>query len=314
MRTKIGRLIISVLLLGCVVALISTPRFVERARAEAQTASQNPCGCWINVATGKPAPTVPANGANYGNGSRTSVQISGSRPDEASDPGTNESFVRIPCQPPTNSTVQPPVPLPSPTATPTPAPNPKILWDDPVDLFFGYSYNRAPVEAVKNLNGFNSNFLINVKTEYVERGYSHHANAANPATQRVPKWSIGIDGDLTGAFGSTTTGTAKSTLHRFLYLFGPQFNFFPSQKTRLFVHPLFGVVHDSGTTTVGTFTSSGSASAFAMAFGGGLDIAVNKHFAVRPFQLDYNPTHFGGQWQNSFRFSAGFVLRIKKKH
>src|SRR5438477_8229403 len=45
--------------------------------------------------------------------------------------------------------------------------------------------------------------------------------------------------------------------------------------------------------------------AVTMAFGGGMDVAVSKHFAVRPFQVDYNPTHFGGQWQSNFRFPAG---------
>ncbi len=128
------------------------------------------------------------------------------------------------------------------------------------------------------------------------------------------KWSTGLAGDFTAVFGSTTVGSVNSTLHRFLVLGGPQFNFFAGSKSRLFVHPLFGLVHDSGTTTVGSTSLSGSASAFAMKFGGGLDIALTKHFAVRPFELDYVPTHFGGSWQNNVQFSTGVVMRLGKKH
>lgn len=156
--------------------------------------------------------------------------------------------------------------------------------------FIGYSYLRAPDETVKNLNGFDSSFFYNVKP-----------------------W-LAIGGEFTGAFGSSQIEpTTDASLHRFLYLFGPQFNFYPNDKVKVFVHPLVGGVHDSTTTIFGTTTTDAAASAFAMAFGGGVDVNLNKRLAVRPIQVDYLPTHFGGTWQNNYRISTGLVIRLAEK-
>jgi hypothetical protein len=73
----------------------------------------------------------------------------------------------------------------------------------------------------------------------------------------------------------------------------------------------------------GISTGLTSANAFAMAFGGGVDIGVSRHFAIRAIQADYLRTQFsatdaiitglssslnGGQ--NSYRASAGIVFRF----
>ena len=63
---------------------------------------------------------------------------------------------------------------------------------------------------------------------------------------------------------------------------------------------------DTGT----SFFGSASESAFAMAFGGGLDYNLNKNFAVRVGQFDYLPTRFGDATQNNFRYSTGIVLKF----
>ena len=47
--------------------------------------------------------------------------------------------------------------------------SPKILWDDPFDLFFGYAYNRAPDEAVKNLNGWGFGFGVPLKLWFMSK-------------------------------------------------------------------------------------------------------------------------------------------------
>jgi hypothetical protein len=102
-------------------------------------------------------------------------------------------------------------------------------------LEFGYDYMRAPDESAKNLNGFGGSLFCNVKP-----------------------W-IAIGGDVGAVFGSTTdtVGTTHIDvrLHRQTYLFGPQFNFYPNEKVKIFVHPLFGGVHDTTRTTIGTVTS-----------------------------------------------------------
>jgi hypothetical protein len=57
---------------------------------------------------------------------------------------------------------------------------------------------------------------------------------------------------------------------------------------------------------------------FAAAFGGGLDIRVTDHVAVKPFQIEYLMTQVPNIWspnntQNNIRYSAGVVFRIGAK-
>jgi hypothetical protein len=60
-----------------------------------------------------------------------------------------------------------------------------------------------------------------------------------------------------------------------------------------------------------------------MAFGGGVDIGVSRHLAIRAIQVDYLRTQFNAadalatgfstslnNYQNSFRYSAGIVFRF----
>ncbi len=184
-----------------------------------------------------------------------------------------------PCPPPATGT--------TPQPKPTPTPEKK---KDACDIEFGYDYMRAPGERVKSLHGFSGSLFCNVKP-----------------------W-IGIGGDFSALYGSTTdtVGTTKFdvSLHRQTYLFGPQFNFNANDEVKVFVHPLFGGVHDTSRTTIGTTSVSSSASAFAMEFGGGVDVRLNDHIAVRPIAFDYIPTHFGGAWQSNYRFSTGIVFRL----
>lgn len=61
--------------------------------------------------------------------------------------------------------------------------------------------------------------------------------------------------------------------------------------------------------------TSPSSVAFAAAFGGGLDIRVTHHFAIRAVQGDYFLTRFTNPVnvqfsQNNFRLSTGLVLRF----
>lgn len=145
---------------------------------------------------------------------------------------------------------------------------------------------RAPDESAKSLNGFNTSLFYN---------FTPH---------------VALGGDFSGAFGSDKSGTTDISLHRFTYLFGPQFNVFPNDKVKIFVHPLIGGVHDTTKSSFGTSSDSFSANAFAMAFGGGVDVRVTPRVSVRVFQADYLPTHFGGAWQNNFRISTGVVFRF----
>jgi hypothetical protein len=91
------------------------------------------------------------------------------------------------------------------------------------------------------------------------------------------------------------------------YLFGPR-AYLRRGKVTPFANVLFG----------GVLTSSGIAtfgwqSHFAMAAGGGIDVRVSKHVALRPVQAEYLMTKIPdglNNRQNNFRVGAGIVFRF----
>jgi len=112
------------------------------------------------------------------------------------------------------------------------------------------------------------------------------------------------------------------------YLFGPTVST-GFGRSAAFAHALFGVVRSSLGAGVSVPMVGGisapvtSASAFAMAFGGGLDLGLTKHIALRLAQVDYVRSQlssfdalstglFGnlGGHQNDLRYSAGIVFRF----
>lgn len=159
-------------------------------------------------------------------------------------------------------------------------------------FYGGVSYMRAPDESAKDLIGGNVSIFHNF----------------------TPLFAFG--GDFSALSGSTTdaVGTIKvgTSLHRQTYLAGPEFDFYRNSKAKIFIQGLPGVVHDTVTTT-GTTTVSSSTTAFAVKFGGGVDVNVNKDFAIRPFQVDYMLTLLGKPWQKNFGISAGLVYRFGGK-
>ena len=86
-------------------------------------------------------------------------------------------------------------------------------------------------------------------------------------------------------------------------------------KFEPFVHALFGVTHGSFAPEGGTTHSD---NAFSMKLGGGLDVAVHRHIALRLGEANYYYTNFsktanfntnGQDHQSNFTFSVGVVLR-----
>ena len=178
---------------------------------------------------------------------------------------------------------------------------------------FDYSYARyAPSAAYTqghSLNGGGGSFVYNI-AEY-----------------------LGLKADFQG-YGSTTThfvippgvsskfpggGTGNVQGNLFTYLFGPQLKV-RIPKIQPFAHLLFGGAHSNvyGNAfkticqpTVGAcaFSKTPSGNAFAMAFGGGVDIPIGKRVSVRPAEIDYLLTNFNNPFnngvQNNFRYSGG---------
>jgi opacity protein-like surface antigen len=144
---------------------------------------------------------------------------------------------------------------------------------------------------------------------------------------------FGVTADFTGnsnqLAGFSVAGFSVGTQrHLYEFLFGPTVttNF---GKSSVFGHALFGAARSSlsGGVSVpilgGLSAPIDSATAFAMAFGGGVDIGITRHFAIRAAQIDFVRTNFNsvdaltsglststGNSQNSFRYSGGVVWRF----
>ncbi|HEX9254541.1 MAG TPA: hypothetical protein VF938_03310 [Candidatus Angelobacter sp.] len=144
---------------------------------------------------------------------------------------------------------------------------------------------------------------------------------------------FGVTADFSGnsrmvngiSFLGFSAGTQQ---HLYNFLFGPTATAYFG-KTSVFGHALFGQQHASLSAGVSVPILGGisapidSSNAFAMAFGGGVDIGLSKHFAIRAAQLDYIRTSFNSidalafglstnlnNHQNSFRYSGGVVWRF----
>lgn len=122
------------------------------------------------------------------------------------------------------------------------------------------------------------------------------------------------------AFPAGAQGNASGDL--FTYLFGPQIKV-RAHGLHPFGHLLFGAAHSNvyanayhvicqpvaGACTTKT---SPAEDAFAMAFGGGVDIPLGHTISFRPAEIDYLLTRFTNPFansnQNNFRYSAGLVF------
>lgn len=144
---------------------------------------------------------------------------------------------------------------------------------------------------------------------------------------------LGVTADVSGIsvtpFGFSALGFSAGTYQRLNnYLFGPTITAYLG-RSAVFAHALFGETHSSLGAGVGIPIIGGistgitSANAFAMAFGGGIDIGLTRHLAIRAVQVDYLRTQFNatdalttglsssvGNRQNSFRYSSGIVFRF----
>jgi outer membrane immunogenic protein len=122
--------------------------------------------------------------------------------------------------------------------------------------------------------------------------------------------SIAIVGQVSGQHASNIEGSgADLTFTSFLA--GPRYSFNVTRRVVPFAQVLFGGAHISGGLPGDDLV--GSSNAFAMTAGGGLDIGLSPHFAIRAAQLDYFMTRFRNginDRQNNLRLSAGIVVRF----
>jgi len=129
------------------------------------------------------------------------------------------------------------------------------------------------------------------------------------------KRSLGIVGKLASQHASDLSGSSAD-LTLTSYLAGPRYRWTGARHFTPFAQVLVGGAHASGGLAPGSSGLAGSANAFAMIAGGGLDVGITRHIAVRAFEADYYLTHFDNgvnDRQNNFRLAAGIVIRFGGK-
>jgi outer membrane protein OmpA-like peptidoglycan-associated protein/opacity protein-like surface antigen len=198
---------------------------------------------------------------------------------------------------------------------PTPAPVPPSMWrggnsnTPKVELFAGYSFWRAMPTNVNNriawLHGGNASVAFNL----------------NNWLGLVADFG-GYAADRFGPGAPPTGGVLDADGRVFTYMAGPRLSYRKSEWVTPFAQVLFGGAHAtevklSGCTGVGC-TPLSSENAFAMTAGGGVDLKLRRHIAIRLFQAEYLMTRFADASpftgervrQNNLRLSAGLVFRF----
>jgi hypothetical protein len=143
------------------------------------------------------------------------------------------------------------------------------------DASVGYSYFRLGGSGGTNQNGVSGSLAYNYKS-----------------------W-LGIVGDF-GGYHASPLGVSLNT---YTYLFGPRVTLRNPSKINPFAQALFG----GSRITIGS--GGGSFNQFAYSVGGGVDIGLLPHLALRP-QVDYVGLNTSGSRTNCTRVSAGFVIHF----
>jgi opacity protein-like surface antigen len=175
------------------------------------------------------------------------------------------------------------------------------------EFYVGYAYERANNNADtfdKNGRAKVNGVTVDLASEKVNfNGFEAEFN------QNVTR-NIGIVTSFSGTYNNSGFFDSKSgkTLHanvqRYTLLAGPRYNWRTAGVTP-FAHALFGIQH----IRAGFDDRTKSDTAFAMAFGGGLDVHAGEHIDVRVVQVDYLPTFFNGKRQDNIRASAGIKIK-----
>jgi hypothetical protein len=144
-----------------------------------------------------------------------------------------------------------------------------------VDASIGYSYFHLGSGADVNQNGVSGSVAYN---------FNHY---------------IGVVGDV-GGYHASPGGVSLNT---WTYMFGPRITAHNFSRVSPFVQFLLG----GSRITVGN--GGPSSNQFAYSFGGGVDISMLPHFALRP-QVDYVGLDTSGGHTNCARVSVSAVVHF----
>ena len=122
---------------------------------------------------------------------------------------------------------------------------------------------------------------------------------------------LGIAMNIEGSEASNILGTGID-LDTLTTTFGPRYTWH-HRKVAVFGQGLIGESHAWNSYFPQTGGPVTDFNTFALQVGGGVDLPISRHFAVRPIQADWIRTQFPNATttvQNNLRLGAGIVLRI----
>jgi opacity protein-like surface antigen len=126
------------------------------------------------------------------------------------------------------------------------------------------------------------------------------------------KW-VGLVADVSGHSGGFDDVNLVERQKINSFLVGPRFSLRRHKRITPFVHALFGTTRVRVRATEDGETFSASDTGFSMFLGGGLNIKVNDHVAIRAVQIEYGRANLFGESQGRGRVSVGIVFRFGKK-
>jgi outer membrane protein OmpA-like peptidoglycan-associated protein/opacity protein-like surface antigen len=221
---------------------------------------------------------------------------SGAGKDKSADSSSSAATVALPAAPLPASSMSAAMPYSRGMESDTPK----------AELFLGYSYLRSvPTLETGNrlvwLNGGSASIAFNFN-----RYLGIVADVGDYTNSQIRfQGAYGATVNVNDADGGVVT-----------YLFGPRLSF-RHERITPFVQALFGGAHASEVTLANcTFSCTllPDQSAFAWTAGGGLDVRVHRHFAIRIIQAEYMMTRFpdyatgNTASQNDVRLSSGLVF------
>ncbi len=128
--------------------------------------------------------------------------------------------------------------------------------------------------------------------------------------------NIGLVAQFSATFASTDLFDQLSgrpfhvRLQRYSLLLGPRFNWRNSTPLIPFGHALFGATrYHARFPNKDIQCDTKDETAFAMGFGGGLDIRAGRHVDFRAAEVDYLPVFFKHKREDNLRFSAGIKIK-----
>jgi hypothetical protein len=170
----------------------------------------------------------------------------------------------------------------------------------PFEIGGSYDYTRV-----------NTSFFVPTETTGSGGGTTRsntglNLNGWNAEVVGNPACWLGIVGDFRGVYGTPGVAGFPVSTHVYSYVFGPRINFRSMAPFTPFVEALFGGAHASfSNPDLGSFSQN----AFEGDFGGGVDINLGSHWAIRP-KADYVLTHFNNMVQNNASISAAIVFKF----